>query len=171
MRGKPSRRRYQQKYQRRLLEQHANALARVRALANADLADEQLCRSLALWVRAYRHANGGQGPAWSLIAQHARPTLTDTDTQAPGHLLLAAYAERLITGLKQRRWLNHDHRPGSTRQGPRLYEEGTLPAKHRRIAPPPRPDDQDAYRRGRHQPPPQRPAPADHLAVYQQTDR
>ncbi|TMR40259.1 hypothetical protein [Actinomadura geliboluensis] len=142
MRGRGSRRRHRQRYKRHLWNRHAGAIARMRGLANKDLDNHDLCRELALWVRAYRHDHDGQGPCWSLIALRARPDLSDPrpdpDHPAPAGMLQRAYTERLLTGLKSRRWLHHDRRPGSTRQGPRLYEEGTLPSERHRTQQGPR---------------------------------
>ncbi|MEU6745333.1 hypothetical protein ABZ914_03805 [Spirillospora sp. NPDC046719] len=91
-------------------------------MANEDLDDQHLCRDLALWVRAYAHQHHGRRPSWTLIARQARPELSDprpdSDNPAPAAVLLGAYTERLLIGLKNRRWLSCDDRPGSARQGP-----------------------------------------------------
>ncbi|GAA2255395.1 hypothetical protein GCM10010402_08360 [Actinomadura luteofluorescens] len=123
------RREYKKRRRQRLLQEHSEAVTHVRTLADEDLADESLCRDLALWVRAYRQDHDGQGPAWALIAKQARPELPTLNTPAVGHLCFRVYTERLLCGLSNRRWLRHDRRRGSTRQGPRLHDEGTLPGE------------------------------------------
>lgn len=150
MGSKPSRRRYRQRYTEHLMERHADAVAHVRALADEDLADDDLCRDLALWVRRYRHTHNNEGPYWSLIARRVRPDLLSLDTHAPKCFLTKVYVERLVPGLKARRWLNYDRgRQGSTRQGPRVYEDGTLSAKDRRVARVERPQRSEDVRPGR----------------------
>lgn len=125
--GKGAQRRYNERHHQLMVEQHPDAVAGIRALAEEDLADDELCRHLALWVRAFRKENGGQqGPSWSVIALQVRPDLGEV---APAYFLRKVYIEHLLAGLTDRGWLRCGHSPGSTRQGARLYEDGTLPGK------------------------------------------
>jgi hypothetical protein len=98
---------------------------RVDELVAEDLADEDLCRALAEWVRRHRREHG-RGPTWADLAAQCRPDALDDiepNPEARPPLLFRAYAAELCRGLAREGWISTGSKPGSMRPGRRLQQD------------------------------------------------
>lgn len=99
---------------------------RVNELVAEDLADVDICRGLAEYVRRHRREHGGRGPTWADLAAQCRPDALDDIEPDPDRrppLLFRVYAAALCRALAREGWITTGSRPGSMRPGPRVRQD------------------------------------------------